>query len=155
MGGCDRLKVSSCAVDEHQRFARQLGERLRSDRLSGVLDAAHRFADRGEAAPGIGATNRERRDHATDLVAGRFPAALLLAAHAHRDEGLQGETLDLLAATADRNTMYLDELRHFLDCARARRQPEITGEDGLRVLEVLAAARDCREAASNPKPLSS
>ncbi|MGB8170249.1 MAG: Gfo/Idh/MocA family oxidoreductase [Chthoniobacteraceae bacterium] len=50
-------------------------------------------------------------------------------------------TLDLLAATADRNAMYLEELRHFLDCARTRRQPEISGEDGLRVLEVIAAAR--------------
>lgn len=50
-------------------------------------------------------------------------------------------TLDLLAAPADRNAMYLEELRHFLDCARTRRQPEITGEDGLRVLEVIAAAR--------------
>lgn len=50
-------------------------------------------------------------------------------------------TLDLLAAPADRNAMYLEELRHFLDCTRTRRQPEITGEDGLRVLEVIAAAR--------------
>jgi predicted dehydrogenase len=64
-------------------------------------------------------------------------------------------TLDLLAAAADRNEMYLDELRHFLDCTRTRRQPEVTGEDGFRVLEVIAAARDCREAACTPKPLSS
>lgn len=50
-------------------------------------------------------------------------------------------TLDLLAAPADRNAMYLEELRHFLDCTRTHQQPSITGEDGLRVLEVIAAAR--------------
>ena len=50
-------------------------------------------------------------------------------------------TLDLLASGEDRNAMYLEELRHFLDCVRTRRQPDITGEDGLRVLEVIAAAR--------------
>jgi predicted dehydrogenase len=50
-------------------------------------------------------------------------------------------TLDLLAAPANRDAMYLDELRHFLECARTRRTPEISGEDGLRVLEVIAAAR--------------
>jgi predicted dehydrogenase len=50
-------------------------------------------------------------------------------------------TLDLLTAAADRNAMYLEELRHFLDCVRNQHPPEITGEDGLRVLEVIAAAR--------------
>lgn len=50
-------------------------------------------------------------------------------------------TLDLLATPTDRNAMYLEELRHYLYCVRARRQPEITGEDGLRALEVIAAAR--------------
>jgi predicted dehydrogenase len=50
-------------------------------------------------------------------------------------------TLDLLATPTDRNAMYLEELRHFLDCTRTRQQPEITGEDGLRVLKVIAAAR--------------
>lgn len=50
-------------------------------------------------------------------------------------------TLDLLTAPADRSAMYLEELRHFLHCARTGLQPEITGEDGLRVLEVIEAAR--------------
>ncbi len=41
----------------------------------------------------------------------------------------------------DRNTMYIDELRHFIDCVRTRRSPECSGEDGLAVLRVVEAAR--------------
>ena len=42
---------------------------------------------------------------------------------------------------ADRNTMYVDELRHFLDCVRLGHSPECSGEDGLAVLRVVDAAR--------------
>ncbi len=58
-------------------------------------------------------------------------------------------TLDLLAVTADRNAMYLEELRHFLDCARTRQQPSIAGEDGLRVLKVIDAARTAAQRPEN------
>ena len=41
----------------------------------------------------------------------------------------------------DRNAMYLEELAHFLACARTRSAPSISGAAGIEVLEVLQAAR--------------
>lgn len=41
---------------------------------------------------------------------------------------------------AARNEMYVDELRHFLDCVRDGSTPLVTGEDGRRVLELMLAA---------------
>ncbi len=48
---------------------------------------------------------------------------------------LQGVTL------TDKNDMYIDELRDFLAAAEAGTAPACTGEDGLRVLAVIDAAR--------------
>lgn len=41
----------------------------------------------------------------------------------------------------DKNRMYLDELRHFLDCVQHHRTPLCSGEDGLAVMSVIEAAR--------------
>lgn len=41
---------------------------------------------------------------------------------------------------------FQDEIQHFIGCVRARRKPLVTGEDGLKALEVaIAAARSARE----------
>lgn len=45
------------------------------------------------------------------------------------------------AAALDRNDMYVAELRHFLSCVRGDAVPEVTGEDGRRVLEIALAAK--------------
>jgi predicted dehydrogenase len=50
-----------------------------------------------------------------------------------------------LARSIDRNEMYVAELRHFLDCAKGDDTPNITGEDGRRVLEIALAARQSSE----------
>lgn len=42
---------------------------------------------------------------------------------------------------ADRNAMYVDEVRHALACARGEAQPLIDAMDGLRVVEIAQAAR--------------
>jgi predicted dehydrogenase len=42
----------------------------------------------------------------------------------------------------DRNAMYLEELRHFLDCVEEHRPPVVTGEDGRRALEIALAAKE-------------
>lgn len=39
-----------------------------------------------------------------------------------------------------RNTMFVDELRHFLDCAEGRAQPRCGLDDGVRALQVALAA---------------
>jgi len=45
-----------------------------------------------------------------------------------------------------RNEMYAAELRHFLDCMRRNGVPNVSGEDGRRVLEIaLAAKQSSRE----------
>ena len=44
-------------------------------------------------------------------------------------------------ALGDRNRMYEDELSHFLDCVAHGRQPLVDGTAGLRVLAIVAAAR--------------
>lgn len=40
----------------------------------------------------------------------------------------------------ERNTMFLDELRHFLACVEGREQPRCTLEDGVRALAIAEAA---------------
>jgi predicted dehydrogenase len=37
--------------------------------------------------------------------------------------------------------MYIEEIRHFLDCVKKRQTPLVTGEDGLRALEIALAAK--------------
>lgn len=44
------------------------------------------------------------------------------------------------ANTIDRNEMYIAELRHFLDCIEENSTPIVSGEDGRRVLKMIAAA---------------
>lgn len=41
----------------------------------------------------------------------------------------------------DRNTLFLDELSHFLACARGDDAPRITADDGCRGVEIVEAAR--------------
>lgn len=41
-----------------------------------------------------------------------------------------------------RDDSYLAEWKHFIDCVMRQKFPLITGEDGLRVLEIIEAARD-------------
>ncbi len=45
------------------------------------------------------------------------------------------------ASELDRNEMYIDEMRHFLDCVAGRCSPRVTGTDGKRTLEIALAAR--------------
>lgn len=42
----------------------------------------------------------------------------------------------------DRNAMYVEELRHFLACVSDSRAPAVTGEDGCRAVEIVAAAKE-------------
>ncbi len=42
---------------------------------------------------------------------------------------------------AHRNDMYLEELRHFVDCVRNNDTPAVTGDDGKRALKIAIAAR--------------
>jgi predicted dehydrogenase len=47
----------------------------------------------------------------------------------------------------ERNTLFLNEAEHFLDCVAGRAEPVVTLEDGVRTLEVaLAAKRSAAEA---------
>ena len=48
----------------------------------------------------------------------------------------------LLEEESDRNAMYLEELRHFLDCVKSGQSPMVAGEDGRRVLEIALAAKE-------------
>jgi predicted dehydrogenase len=41
----------------------------------------------------------------------------------------------------ERNNMFLDEMRHFLDCIEGRTGPYVTLEDGIRALEIALAAK--------------
>jgi predicted dehydrogenase len=48
----------------------------------------------------------------------------------------------LAADTQDRNAMYVDEIRHLVTCIQGETTPIVTGEDGRRILEIIAAARE-------------
>jgi predicted dehydrogenase len=41
----------------------------------------------------------------------------------------------------ERNTMFLDEMRHFLDCIAGRDEPVVTLEDGVQALKIALAAK--------------
>lgn len=47
-----------------------------------------------------------------------------------------------LEGTSDLNQMYRDELTHFLECVRSRRQTTCTARDGLAALDIALRARD-------------
>lgn len=56
----------------------------------------------------------------------------------------QGAWIDLVRPDDppfDRNRMYVDELAHFLACVEDGLPPKVTGEDGLRALEIALAAK--------------
>ena len=47
----------------------------------------------------------------------------------------------LHSSIADRNAMYLEEVRHVLACVREEERPIVDGFDGLRIVEIAQAAR--------------
>ena len=49
------------------------------------------------------------------------------------------------AKTSDPNEMYVDELRHFLNCVTGNESPSVSGEDGRRALELALAAKHSSE----------
>lgn len=52
----------------------------------------------------------------------------------------EGSWKELHPADAfDRNAMFLAELEHFISCVKTGATPEVTGEDGLRALEIALA----------------
>ena len=65
--------------------------------------------------------------------------------HEYKDSAL-GWELYFSDSKGISNTYY-DEWSHFIDCIIGKDQPVITGEDGLRVLEVLEALRASNEQA--------
>ncbi len=44
--------------------------------------------------------------------------------------------------TFQKNDMFLDEMRHFVDCCQSGATPAVTGEDGLKAIRVALAALD-------------
>jgi hypothetical protein len=46
-----------------------------------------------------------------------------------------------IPAGFERNTMFLDEMRHFLDCVASRRSPAIPLHDGIEVLKIALDAK--------------
>lgn len=55
------------------------------------------------------------------------------------------EWRELFCYQHQRDDSYLAEWQHFLDCIKEQRAPLISGEDGLRVLQIIAAARQSSE----------
>ena len=62
------------------------------------------------------------------------------AVHCYRADRGEWEEIPVPAGF-DRNTMFLDEMRHFLDCVTGRAEPYATLEDGIRALEIALAAK--------------
>ena len=58
--------------------------------------------------------------------------------HANRSASPERFKLDAF----ERNQLFLDELKHFLNCVETRRQPIVTLEDGLQSLRMALAAKE-------------
>lgn len=57
-------------------------------------------------------------------------------------------TIERVPTGFERNSMFLDEMRHFLNCVESRETPTVPLADGIAVLEIaLAAKQNAREAA--------
>ncbi|MFQ5957522.1 MAG: Gfo/Idh/MocA family protein [Candidatus Brocadiales bacterium] len=52
------------------------------------------------------------------------------------------ETFQVTAVDYDRNLMYIDELKHFVNCIQGREDPLISAMDGKKVLEIALAAKE-------------
>lgn len=52
-----------------------------------------------------------------------------------------------------RDESYLAEWTHLLDCIREQKMPLITGEDGLKVLQIIEAARQASESGGKMRPI--
>ncbi|MDK9701592.1 MAG: Gfo/Idh/MocA family oxidoreductase [Sulfuritalea sp.] len=63
-------------------------------------------------------------------------------------EAGQKEWRELFRYQHQRDDSYLAEWRHFLSCASQHKEPLITGEDGLKVLQIVDAARNASESGS-------
>jgi predicted dehydrogenase len=61
-----------------------------------------------------------------------------LADAVHFNEG-EGGTPG--SGQADRNSLYMSELEHFLNCVEARTTPRVTGLDGLKALDIALAVK--------------
>lgn len=44
--------------------------------------------------------------------------------------------------STDRNSMFVDEVKHFVDCVKNKKPPKVTGEDGARTLKCVMAAME-------------
>ena len=65
-----------------------------------------------------------------------------LAGTVRRFDAKAGQWAALAVPPQERNGMYEEELKHFLDCVRGKASPSVTGEDGLAVLRIVKAARE-------------
>lgn len=61
-------------------------------------------------------------------------------AHCYRAEA-EGWEVFSPGDAFERNTMFLEEMRHFLDCLEGKEQPCCTLHDGVRALEIVLAAK--------------
>jgi predicted dehydrogenase len=53
----------------------------------------------------------------------------------------EGNSETEVVAGFDRNNMFLDEMKHFLDCVRTRRQTDVPLGDGIAVLDIALRAK--------------
>jgi predicted dehydrogenase len=121
-----------------------------------VEDSAHLilgFAPHADGTQLIGTLNLDliRHDNTRACVAIGEKGSL-------RWDGLTGQVmvyragektwLELFRYQHQRNDSYIAEWQHFLACVSDSRTPMITGEDGLRVLEIIEAARNSAASSS-------
>jgi len=148
-GPADRVHASTRAIHSLQTPAGEDWAEITIDFRSGVVGqvhldylqqpAVHRLAvwgDRGRAEWDCHAgTLRWETIAAADQKDASTPIADPMVAIEHVPAGFE------------RNTMFLDEMRHFLQCVESRQTPAVPLADGIAVLEIaLAAKQSAREA---------
>ena len=75
---------------------------------------------------------------------GRLAVDLVAATLVRYDEaGEVAERID--CASFERNTLFIDEMTHFLACVRGDQQPLVPLDDGIATLRLALAARECME----------
>ena len=151
-GPADRVQASTRSIDSLQTPAGEDWAEITIDFRSGVVGQVHLDYLQRPAVHRLtvwGDRGRADWDYRAGTL--RWETVAAAGQHSSSGEGANSTvTTEHVPAGFERNTMFLDEMRHFLECVESRQTPAIPLADGIAVLEIaLAAKQSARDTAGH------